>query len=75
MKKKIKKQVEKIANIPYRVTLFTIVILVFYLIGLWKFSFFDKLINGVSKNLNSGFSKVGFSIIKSPENNTRLSLS
>jgi hypothetical protein len=37
--------------------------------------FFDKLINGVSKNLNSGSSKVGFSIMKNLENNTRLSLS
>lgn len=51
MKKKIKKGFEKIGNVRYRITFFTLVILVFYLIGLWRFNFFDnqvRIIEGLS---------------------------
>ena len=42
MKRKIKKIAIFMANIRYRVTILTFFILIFYIIGLWKFSFFDN---------------------------------
>lgn len=42
MKRKMKKIAVFMANIRYRVTILTFFILIFYIIGLWKFSFFDN---------------------------------
>jgi len=44
MKNKIKKGAAMIANIRYRITIFTFFILVLYVAGLWRFNFFNNQI-------------------------------
>jgi len=44
MKKNIKKGAVMIANIRYRITIFTFFILIIYMIGLWRFNFFNNQI-------------------------------
>ncbi|MCK5080677.1 MAG: glucosaminidase domain-containing protein [Candidatus Moranbacteria bacterium] len=42
MKKKIKKGAKMIANVRYRITIFTFFVLIVYIIGLWRFNFFSN---------------------------------
>jgi hypothetical protein len=42
MKKKLEKGAVMVANIRYRITIFTFFILLVYIIGLWRFNFFNN---------------------------------
>lgn len=42
MKNKIKKGAEIVANVRYRITIFTFFVLIVYIIGLWRFNFFSN---------------------------------
>jgi hypothetical protein len=49
--KGLKKIASKMANIRYRITIITFFILIFYVIGLWKFSFLEEripILNGLN---------------------------
>ncbi len=52
MKKKLKKGAEMMANVRYRITIFTFFILVIYIIGLWQFNLFGTQIT-IMEGLNS----------------------
>ena len=51
MKKKLKEGAAIIANIRYRITIFTFFVLLIYIIGLWRFNFFNNqvmIMNGLA---------------------------
>jgi len=51
-KNKLKKKVEIVANVRYRITIFTFFVLIVYIIGLWRFNFFSNQIT-IMEGLNS----------------------
>lgn len=52
MKNKMKKTAETVANVRYRITIFTFFILIIYIIGLWRFNFFNNQVM-IMEGLNS----------------------
>lgn len=52
MKQKIEKGAEMIANVRYRITIFTFFVLIVYIVGLWRFNFFGNQVT-IMEGLNS----------------------